>query len=112
MLISVEMLHRLRMPRLPIAASCKLRWQRIGFIVALFMAVCSSGQSYGADSLECPEIGSGPVPDLIDEAAGGGLFTTENRVDLSNEINEAIDRLQTARPDISWSNVQNVLPVR
>jgi hypothetical protein len=74
MLISVGMLHRFRMPRLPIAASCKLRWQRIGFIVALFMDVCSSGQSYGADPLECPEIGSGPVPDLIDDAAGGGLL--------------------------------------
>ena len=54
----------------------------------------------------------GASPDLIDDAAGGGLFTPENRVDLSNEINEAINRLQIARPDISWSNVQNVLPVR
>jgi hypothetical protein len=37
------------------------------------------------------------------------LFATENRVDLANEINEAINRLQIANPNISWSNVQDVL---
>jgi hypothetical protein len=50
-------------------------------------------------------------PRLIDVrfGAGGGLFATENRVDLVNEINEAINRLQTASPNISWTDVQNVL---
>ena len=66
-------------------------------------------QSHGADTLEYPEIGSGSVPDLIGDAAGGGLFTTESRVDLANEINEAINRLQIASPNISLSDVQNVL---
>ena len=84
--------------------------QRIGFVLVLFMAVCcSTVQSHGADTLECPEIGSGSVPDLIGDAAGGGLFTTESRVDLANEINEAINRLQIASPNISLSDVQNVL---
>ncbi|WP_027581187.1 hypothetical protein [Bradyrhizobium sp. Ai1a-2] len=83
---------------------------RIGFLLALFMLLyCSTGQSYGADTLDCPEIGSGSVPDLIGDASGGGLFTTDNRVDLANEINEAINRLQIANPNISWSDVQNVL---
>jgi len=69
--------------------------QRIGFVLVLFMAVCcSTVQSHGADTLECPEIGSGSVPDLIGDAAGGGLFTTESRVDLANEINEAITNRQ------------------
>ena len=60
-------------------------------------------------NLECPEIGSSSVPDLIGDASGGGLFATENRVDLANEINESINRLQIASPNISWTDVQNVL---
>jgi len=59
--------------------------------------------------LECPEIGSGSVSDVVGDASGGGLFTTENRVDLANEINEAINRLQIANPNISWSDTQDVL---
>jgi hypothetical protein len=70
---------------------------------------CSTGQSYAADTLECPQIGLGSVPDLIGDVSGGGLFTTDNRVDLANEINEAINRLQIAKPNISWSDAQNVL---
>jgi hypothetical protein len=41
--------------------------------------------------------------------ASGGLFVGDNRIDLANEINEAINRLQIASPNISWSDVQNVL---
>lgn len=82
----------------------------IGCLLVLFMLICcSTGQSYGADTLECPEIGSGSVPDLIDDASGGGLFTTEYRIDLANEINELINRLQIANPNISQVEVQNVL---
>jgi hypothetical protein len=95
-------------PNSPTAAF--LKCQRIGCVLVFFMLLCcSTGQSYGADTLECPEIGSGSVPDLIGDASGGGLFTTENRIDLANEINESINRLQIANPNISWSEVQNVL---
>jgi hypothetical protein len=87
-----------------------LTYQRIARVLALFMLLCCSpGQSYAAENLECPEIGSGPVPDLIGDASGGGLFATENRVDLANEINESINRLQIGNPNISWTDVQNVL---
>jgi hypothetical protein len=65
--------------------------------------------SYGADALECPEIGATSVPDIIGDASGGGLFITENRVDLANEINASINRVQIANPNLSWSDVQNVL---
>jgi hypothetical protein len=68
-----------------------------------------TAQSYGADTLECPEIGLGSVPDLIGDASDGRLFTTENRVDLANEINESINRIQISNPNISWTDVQNVL---
>jgi hypothetical protein len=110
--MSFGMLYRLRVPefaqsRWPIAL--KRGGRRIRFVFVLFMLLCCSAQqSYGAEKLECPEIGSGSIPDLFG-AAGGGLFTTENRVDLANEINEAINTLQIASPNISWSEVQNVL---
>lgn len=115
MLMSFGMLHRLRMPgfaypRSRAAASCKRQRQRIGFVLALSMPLCcSNGQSYGADTLECPEIGSASVPDLLGDDSGGGLFATESRVDLANEINESINRLQIASPNISSTDVQNVL---
>jgi hypothetical protein len=113
-LMSFGMLRRVRVPgfsypRSRAAVSCKRRRQHFGFGLALFMLLCcSTGQSYGA-TLECPEIGSASVPDLIGNASGGGLFATESRVDLVNEINESINRLQIASPTISWTNVQNVL---
>jgi hypothetical protein len=64
---------------------------------------------YAADPLDCPDNGSSSVPDLIGDTTGGGLFTTDNRVDLANEINESVNKLQIANPNISWSDVQNVL---
>jgi hypothetical protein len=111
--MSFEMLHRLCVPKFAKPCSpalCKYKRQRIGFVVASFIFLCClAGQSYAAENLECPEIGPGWVPDLIGDATGGGLFTTESRVDLVNEINDSINRLQIISPNISRSDVQNVL---
>jgi len=85
-------------------------FQSVMSVFVLLMLVCCSAQkSYGAENLECPEVGAASVPDLVGDASGGGLFVTENRVDLTNEINEAIDRLQIASPNISWPDLQDVL---
>jgi hypothetical protein len=62
---------------------------------------CSTGQGYG--------VGSSSVFELIGNVSGGGLFTTENRVDLANETNEPINGLQIVSPTSPWSDVQNVL---
>jgi hypothetical protein len=79
-------------------------------VFVLLMVLCWAAQnSYGAENLECPEISAASVSDLMGNASGGGLFVSENRVDLVNEINEAINRLQLADPNISRSDVQNVL---
>lgn len=117
---SYGMLGRFRLPkpakpRSPTAVFCKRRGNRIAFVGALLSLLCCSAlccsatQGYAAENLECPEIGPGRVPDLIGDATGGGLFATENRIDLTNEINDAINRLQISDPNISWSDVQNVL---
>jgi hypothetical protein len=84
--------------------------QRIGSVFILLMLCCWPTQnSFGAENLECPEIGGTSVPDLIGDTSGGALFVSENRIDLANEINEAINRLQIAKPDISWTETQDVL---
>jgi hypothetical protein len=109
------MLKRLRVPEFaqscsPVVALFEPGRRRIGSVFVLLMLLCCPAQqSYGAENLECPEIGSSSVPDLIGDVSGGGLFATENRVDLVNEINESINRLQIASPNISWTDVQNVL---
>ena len=76
-------------------------YQCIGSI----LLCCLVEKSNGAETLERPEIGSSSVPDLIGDVSGGRLFSTENRVDLANAIN----RLQIANSNISWSVAQNVL---
>jgi hypothetical protein len=93
----------------PVAALFVPGRQLIRLFFVFLMLLCSSVQpGRGAENLECPEIGSN-FSDLIGDISAGGLFVTENRVDLANEINEAINRLQIASPDISWTNAQNVL---
>ena len=97
-------------PRSPAATFCRPQWQRIGFGIVLFILLgCSAATTYAADNLECPEIGPGRVPDLIGDTTGSGLVTTENRVELANEINYSINRLQTSHPNISSADMQNVL---
>jgi hypothetical protein len=84
--------------------------QRVRFAIVLCVFLCGNGaQSFAAENLECPEIGPGRVPDLIGDATGGGLVTTENFIDLADEINEAIGRLEISDPDLPWADVQNVL---
>jgi hypothetical protein len=112
---SYGMLGRFRLPKLakprsPTAIFYKRQRNRIAFAFALLsLLCCSAAQGYAAENLECPEIGPGRVPDLIGDATGGGLFASENRIDLTNEINDAINRLQISDPNILWSDVQNVL---
>ncbi|MET4236701.1 hypothetical protein [Bradyrhizobium barranii] len=85
-------------------------FRRVTSLFVLLVLLCwPTQESFGAENLECPEIGAASVPDLIGDTSGGGLFVSENRIDLANEINEAINRLQITSPNISWTEVQNVL---
>lgn len=85
-------------------------FRRVTSLFVLLVLLCwPTQESFGAENLERPEIGAASVPDLIGDTSGGGLFVSENRIDLANEINEAINRLQITSPNISWTEVQNVL---
>ena len=79
-------------------------------MIVLFMLLCCLGsQRCAAENLECPEIGPGRVSDLIGDATGSGLVTTGNRVELVNEVNYLINKLQLSDPNISSTDIQNVL---
>jgi hypothetical protein len=56
-----------------------------------------------------PGVAPGRVPDLIGDATGSGLVTTENRLELVNEIDYLINKLQINDPNISSTDIQNVL---
>jgi hypothetical protein len=83
--------------------------QRIGIMLYAVIFFCAVTQAFAADNLECPETGPGRLPDLIGDTAGGGLSATENVVDLANEINAMIGRLEVNNPNIPWNDVQDLL---
>src|SRR5262249_37679133 len=62
-----------------------------------------------AESLVCPEIGPGAVPDLLASATQAKLITSGNRIDVANEIRYLVNRLQIERPNISNADITNVL---
>jgi hypothetical protein len=59
-----------------------------------------------AAGLDCPEVGPGAVPDLVPDAK---LVTSGNSADVSNEIRYLINRLQIERPNISNTEINNIL---
>jgi hypothetical protein len=83
--------------------------RRVCAIVLFVLLWCAAAPSFAAENLECPEIGPGRVPDLIGDTTGGGLHATENFIDLANQINDAINRLDVSDPDISPASIQDVL---
>src|SRR5262245_17603978 len=113
--MSFGIFDRLRLPEFsrlgsPTWTLGKYQRQRIKVVIALVILFCCLVPlSCIAETLECPEIGPGRVPDLLGDATGGRLTATTNRIDLANEINESINRLQIGNPDIPWNDVQNVL---
>src|SRR6516165_9477293 len=79
---------------------------------AILIALSASwptSKSYAAENLECPEIAPRQLAQLVGVAADGGLFLSKSRVDLANEINESINRLQISDPNVSWAELQNVM---
>ena len=62
-----------------------------------------------AETLECPEVGPGMLPALLADSGQARLVTSGNAVDVANEVYDLINRLQTAKPDISYTELTNVL---
>jgi hypothetical protein len=92
---------------LPLSTSV-LRWKRLAFALLLSgLFVWMPGRAYAA-GLDCPEIGAGAVPNLLTDLQVK-LVTSGNSVDLANEINDLINKLQIERPNISYSELTNVI---
>jgi hypothetical protein len=90
-------------------ASLSRRCRRIAF--ALLVSGCLGGLPSRGDAagLQCPELGPGAVPNLLADAKQVRLVTIGNSTDLANEINDLINRLQIERPNISYTDLTNVL---
>jgi hypothetical protein len=92
---------------LPLSISV-LRWKRLAFALLLSgLFVWMPGRGY-AVGLDCPEIGPGAAPNLLTDLQVK-LVTSGNSVDLANEINDLINKLQIERPNISYAELTNVI---
>ena len=58
--------------------------------------------------LDCPETGPGAVPNLLSDVQSK-LVMSGNSVDLANEINDLINKLQIEKPNISYTELTNVI---
>jgi hypothetical protein len=83
------------------------RWKRIAFalfVSGVFFSLPTRGHTAG---LDCPEIGPGTVPNLFTNLQVK-LVTSGNIVDLANEINDLINKLQIEKPNISYAELTDV----
>jgi hypothetical protein len=88
--------------RLPCSASAS-RWKRIAFALFLVGVLgCLPVHSH-AVGLDCSQV-SNLFTDLQLK-----LVTSGNSVDLSNEINDVINKLQIEKPNISYTELTNVM---
>jgi hypothetical protein len=60
-----------------------------------------------AEALECPEMGT--ISGILRDPAQARLVTSGNSVDVANEVYDLINRLQIERPNISDSELTDVL---
>jgi hypothetical protein len=84
------------------------RWKRLAFALllsGLFMCLPARGHAAG---LDCPETGPGAVPNLL-TGLQLKLVMSGNSVDLANEINYVINKLQIEKPNISYAELTNVM---
>jgi hypothetical protein len=97
---------RLKDP-LPLPASVP-RWKRAVFALLLSgLSICLPARGHTA-GLDCPETGPGAVPDLL-TGVQLKLVMSGNSVDLANEINDLINKLQIEKPNISYAELTNVI---
>jgi hypothetical protein len=92
---------------LPILASAP-RWKRIALIFLLSGVLgCLPARGHTA-GLDCPEMGPGAVPNLLSDLQVK-LVTSSDSVDVANEINDLINKLQIEKPNISYAELTDAL---
>jgi hypothetical protein len=88
------------------SASCR---KNVALMLLLSSLLVGLPARSPAEGLECPEVGAGAVPDLLADSGQAKLVTSGNSVDVANEIYDLINRLQIAKPNISSTELTNVL---
>ena len=84
------------------------RWKRIAFMFLLSGVLgCLPARGHTA-GLDCPEMGPGAVPNLLSDLQVK-LVTSSDSVDVANEINDLINKLQIEKPNISYAELTDVL---
>ena len=84
------------------------RWKRIAFMFLLSGVLgCLPARGHTA-GLDCPEMGPGAVPNLLSDLQVK-LVTSSDSVDVANEINDLINKLQIEKPNISYAQLTDAL---
>src|SRR5271166_2927709 len=84
------------------------RWKRIAFVFLLGGVLgCLPARGLTA-GLDCPEMGAGAVPNLLSDVQIR-LVTPANCLDVSNEINDLVNKLEIERPNISYAELTDFL---
>jgi hypothetical protein len=84
------------------------RWKRIAFMFLLSGVLgCLPARGHTA-GLDCPETGLGAVPNLLSDLQVK-LVTSSDSVDVANEINDLINKLQVEKPNISYAELTDAL---
>src|SRR5262245_54080545 len=85
------------------------RAKRIASVLLLggFLGCMATGGR--AAGLDCPETGPGEVPNLLAHVKQPQFMANASSADLANEIYDAINRLQVERPNVSYTDLTNVL---
>ena len=92
---------------IPMSASAP-RWKRIALVFLLSgLLGCLPVRGHTA-GLDCPEMGRSAAPNLLTDLQVK-LLTSGNKVDLANEINDLIYKLQIEKPSISYAELTDVL---
>jgi hypothetical protein len=84
------------------------QWRRFMLALvlsAVFMCLPTRGHTAG---LDCPEIGPAAVPNLFSDLQLK-LVSSGNTIDLTNEIYDVVNKLQVANPNISYTELTNVM---
>jgi hypothetical protein len=84
------------------------RWKRIAFMFLLSGVLgCLPARGHTA-GLDCPEMGPGAVPNPLSDLQVK-LVTSSDSVDVANEINDLINKLQIEKPNISYAELTDAL---
>jgi|SRR5580704_4337621 hypothetical protein len=92
---------------LPTSASARRR-RRIAFVFLLSGILGCLPVRGRAAGLDCPEMSRVAAPNLLTDL-DLKLVTSGNKIDLANEINDLIYKLQSGKPGISYSELTDVL---